>query len=127
MKFQGPQTGGGGGVTLFYTNRRFANRCLLFKEGTGRECLALSVKCLASGSTAGVRFPTGTWIFSSSPRAIFGPTQAPGLRVSRLKHDAYHAPVSILEVVNAWNFTTSPRIRLYGVILRHRDKGRKWP
>jgi hypothetical protein len=79
------------------------------------------------GST--VRFPAGGgnsfFFFSTASRPILGPTQPPiqrvqgalSLGVKRLGREADHSPPSSAEVKNAWIYTSTPPIRLHGVVL----------
>jgi hypothetical protein len=39
------------------------------------------------------------------------------LRVKRPEREADHSPPSNAEIKNAWNYTSTPPIRLHGVVL----------
>jgi hypothetical protein len=79
------------------------------------------------GRGSRVRFPAGVGNFSLHHRVQngLGPTQpsiqwvqgAFSLGVKRPGHEADHSPPSSAEVKNAWNYTSTPPIRLYGVVL----------
>jgi hypothetical protein len=67
--------------------------------------------------------PSRGWEFFSSPP--LGPTQppiqwvagAPSLEVKWPGHEAGHSPQSSAEVKNAWSYTSTPPVRLHGVVL----------
>jgi hypothetical protein len=77
---------------------------------------------------SGVRFPAGAGNFSLHHRVQNGsgahqpPIQwVPGalsLGVKRPRREADHSPPSSAEVKNAWSYTSTPPIRLHGVVLR---------
>jgi hypothetical protein len=74
-----------------------------------------------------VRFPEGLgiFLFTIASRTALGSTQPPiqwvpealsrGLK--RPGRETDHSPLSSAEVKNAWSYTSSPRIRLHGVVL----------
>jgi hypothetical protein len=74
-----------------------------------------------------VRFPVGLgiFLFTTASRTALGPTQPPiqwvpgalSLGVKRPGREADHSPPSSAEVKNAWSYTSTPPIRLYGVVL----------
>jgi hypothetical protein len=74
-----------------------------------------------------VRFPAGAGNFSlpPRPRTALGPNQPPiqwipgalSLAVKRPGREADHSPPSSAEVKNEWSYTSTPRIRLHGVVL----------
>jgi hypothetical protein len=84
---------------------------------------------LATGWMIGVRFPEGAMIgiflFATASKPPLGPTQPliqsvpetliPG--VKRLRREVEHLPPSSAEVKNAWTYTSTPSIRLHGVVL----------
>jgi hypothetical protein len=69
----------------------------------------------------------GIFLFTTAAsRPALGPTQPPFQRVPGVhslgvkrpgRDDADHAPPSSAEVKNAWNYTSTPPICLYGVVL----------
>jgi hypothetical protein len=68
-------------------------------------------------------------------RIILGPTQPPiqwvpgtlSLGVKRSGREADHSPPSSTEVKNALNYTSTPTIRLYGVVLYPQGKSHQYP
>jgi hypothetical protein len=75
-----------------------------------------------------VRFPAGGWEFFPSPprpERHWGPPSllssgyrgALSLGVKRPGREADHSPSSSAEVKNAWSYTSTPPIRLLGVVL----------
>jgi hypothetical protein len=74
-----------------------------------------------------VLFPAGTvnFLFTTASRTSPGPTQPPiqwvlgvlSLGVKRPGREADHSPPSSAEVNNACNYTSTPPIRLNGVVL----------
>jgi hypothetical protein len=44
-------------------------------------------------------------------------TRALSLEVKRPGHEAHHSPPSSVEVKNEWSYTSTPPIRLHGVVL----------
>jgi hypothetical protein len=83
--------------------------------------------------------PSRGRFFCFSSSSALGPTQPPiqwvpgalSPDVKRLEREADHSPSSGAEVKNAWSYTSTPhfmawclvkyRIRLYGLVLRHRN------
>jgi hypothetical protein len=65
------------------------------------------------------------FLFATAPNPALGPTQPPIKWVPRAlspvirqpKRDADHSPPSSAEVKNAWSYTSTPPIRLHGVVL----------
>jgi hypothetical protein len=65
------------------------------------------------------------FFFTTASRTALGPTQPPiqwvpgalPLRVKRSGHEADVSPPSSAEVKNAWGYTSTPPIRLPGVVL----------
>jgi hypothetical protein len=63
--------------------------------------------------------------FTTASRTALGPTQPPiqrlpaalSLVVKRPGREADHSPPPSAEVKNAWSYTTTPPIRLHGVVL----------
>jgi hypothetical protein len=61
----------------------------------------------------------------TASRKVVGPTQPPtqwvpgalSLGVKRPGSEADHSPPSSAEVKNAWSYTSTPPIRLHGVVL----------
>jgi hypothetical protein len=74
-----------------------------------------------------VRFPegAGNFFFTTVSRMALGPTQPPiqwvpgalSLGIKRPGREADHSPPSSAEVKNAWSYTSTPPLRLYGVVL----------
>jgi hypothetical protein len=74
-----------------------------------------------------VRFPAGTgiFLFTIAFRTALGPTKSPiqwvpgalSLGVKRPGCEADHSPPSSAEVKNAWSYTSTPTVRLHGVVL----------
>jgi hypothetical protein len=64
-------------------------------------------------------------LLTTASRSALGPTQPPirwvpgalSLGVKRPRREAYHSPPSSAEVTNAWSYTSTPSIRLHGVVL----------
>jgi hypothetical protein len=83
----------------------------------------------ATGWTNGVlafdsRRELGIFLFATVSRTALGPTQpipwvlgALSLGVRRLGREADHSPPPSAEVKNAWNYTSTPSIRLHGAVL----------
>jgi hypothetical protein len=67
----------------------------------------------------------GIFLFTTVSRTALGPTQplilwvpaALPLGVKRPGREADYSPPSSAEVKNTWNYTSSPPMRLYGVVL----------
>jgi hypothetical protein len=67
----------------------------------------------------------GIFLFTTVSRTALGPTQSsirwvPGplsLGVKRSGREADHSPPSSAEVKNAWSYTSTPSLRLHGVVL----------
>jgi hypothetical protein len=65
------------------------------------------------------------FLFATASRPALGPTQPPiqwlpgalSLGIKRLGREAAHSPPSTAEVMNAWSYTSTLPIRLYGVVL----------
>jgi hypothetical protein len=65
------------------------------------------------------------FLFTAVSRAALGPTQppiqwAPGalsLGVKRPRCEADHSPTSSAEVKSEWSYTSTPLVRLHGVVL----------
>jgi hypothetical protein len=61
----------------------------------------------------------------TASRTVLRPTQppiqwvpgAPSLGVKRPGYEAVHSPPSNAEVKNAWSYTSTPQLRLHGVVL----------
>jgi hypothetical protein len=74
-----------------------------------------------------VRFPeeAGNFLFTTVSRTALRPTQPPiqwvpgdrSLGVKRPRREADHSPPSSADVKNAWSYTSTPHIRLHGVVL----------
>jgi hypothetical protein len=74
-----------------------------------------------------VRFPRGLgiFLFITASRTALGPTQPPiqwvpgtlSLEVKRPAREADHSPTSSADVKNSWSYTSTPPIRLHGVVL----------
>jgi hypothetical protein len=77
------------------------------------------------GSGVDSRRGLGIFLFTTASRTVLGPTQPPfqwvpgplSLGVKRPGHEADHSPPSGVEVKNARNYTSTPPIRLHGVVL----------
>jgi hypothetical protein len=73
----------------------------------------------------------GIFLFTTASRTALRPTQPPiqrvpgalSLGVKRPGRETDHSPPSSAEVRNAWSYTSTHPIRLYGVVLskKHRD------
>jgi hypothetical protein len=67
----------------------------------------------------------GFFLFITASRMALGPTQPPiqwvpealSLGVKRPGRETDHSPLSSAEVKNAWSYTSTPPIRLHGVVL----------
>jgi hypothetical protein len=67
----------------------------------------------------------GIYLFTTTSRTALGPTQPPvqwvpgalSRGVKRPGREADHSPPSSAEVKNAWSYTSTPPICLYGVVL----------
>jgi hypothetical protein len=75
-----------------------------------------------------VRFPAGTGNFSLHHRVQNGSASQPpiqwvlgalSLGVKRPRREADHSPPSSAEVTNVWIYTSTPPIRLHGVVLSY--------
>jgi hypothetical protein len=74
-----------------------------------------------------VRFPVGAGIFlyTTTSRTALGPTQPPiqwvpgalSLGIKQLGHEADHSPPSSAQVKNVWSYTSTPPVRLQGMVL----------
>jgi hypothetical protein len=95
-----------------------------------RAMTAQSVWRLATSWTIGVlgfdsRRGLGIFFFTTVSRTALGPAQPPiqwvpgalSLEVKRLGREADHSPPNSTEVKNAWSYTSTPPIRLHGVVL----------
>jgi hypothetical protein len=68
----------------------------------------------------------GIFLFTTASRMALGPTQPPiqwvlgaiSLGVKQPVREADHSPPSSAEVKNAWSYTSTPLIRIRGVVLR---------
>jgi hypothetical protein len=68
----------------------------------------------------------GIFLFTTASRTALGPTQPPikwvpedlSLEVKRPGREADYSFPSITEIKNAWSYTSTPPIRLHGVVLR---------
>jgi hypothetical protein len=66
----------------------------------------------------------GIFLFTTASRTALGPTQPPiqwvpgalSLGLKRQGREADHSPPSSAEVKEAWSYTSTPLIRLYGVV-----------
>jgi hypothetical protein len=67
----------------------------------------------------------GIFLFTTASRMVLRPTQPPiqwvlgalSLGVKRPGREADHLPPSSAEVKNAWSYTSTPPIRLHGMVL----------
>jgi len=67
----------------------------------------------------------GIFLFTTAFRPALGPTQPPiqwvpealSLGAKQSEREADHSPPSIVEVNIAWSYTSTPPIRLHGVVL----------
>jgi hypothetical protein len=67
----------------------------------------------------------GIFLFTTASRTALGPTQPPiqwvlealSLGVKRPGRETDHSPPSTAEVKNAWSYTSTPPVRLHGVVL----------
>jgi hypothetical protein len=67
----------------------------------------------------------GIFLFTTGTRTALGTIQPPiqwvlgalSLVVKQLGHEVDHSPPSSAEVKNAWSYTSTPPIRLHGVVL----------
>jgi hypothetical protein len=67
----------------------------------------------------------GIFLFTTASRKALGPTQHPiqwvpgalSLGAKQPGREADHSPPSSAEVNNAWNYTSTPPVRLHGVVL----------
>jgi hypothetical protein len=65
------------------------------------------------------------FLFTTASRTALGPTHPPiywvpgalSLGVKRPGREADHSPPSSAEVKNAWSYTSTPPVRLHGVVL----------
>jgi hypothetical protein len=71
------------------------------------------------------RWGLGIFLFTTASGTVLGPTQPPiqwvpgvlSLGVKRPGPEADHSPPSSAEVKNKWSYTSTPPIRLHGVVL----------
>jgi hypothetical protein len=69
----------------------------------------------------------GIFLFATASRPAVRPTQPPiqwvpgvtSTRVKWLGHEAEHSAPSSAEVKNAWSYTSTPPIRLHGLVLSY--------
>jgi hypothetical protein len=83
--------------------------------------------CLTYLTFFGVRFPegTGTYLLSTASKPALGPppnsyplnTGVLSLGVKWLVSEVDHTPQSSSKIKNAWNYTSTPPIRLHGEVL----------
>jgi hypothetical protein len=67
----------------------------------------------------------GIFLFTTVSRPALGPTQPPiqlvpgtlSVGVNRPGREADHSPTSIVEVKNAWTYTSTPPTVLHGLVL----------
>jgi hypothetical protein len=67
----------------------------------------------------------GIFLFTTASRLALGPTQPPiqwvsralSLRVNRPGREADHSPPSSAQVKTSWSYTSTPSVRLHGVVL----------
>jgi hypothetical protein len=81
------------------------------------------------GWATGVHFPAGAimglFVFTTASRPALGPTHPPIQRIprvpspgeKRLGREADHSHPSSVGVKNAWSYTSTPAIRLHGMVL----------
>jgi hypothetical protein len=106
------------------------NKILHFNEVYITYVIAQSVLRWARGWTIGVlgfdsRRRMGIFLFTTASRTALGPTEPPiqwvpgplSLEVKRPGREADNSPPSSAEVKNAWSYTSTPPIRLHGVLL----------
>jgi hypothetical protein len=84
-----------------------------------------------------VRFSAGlgVFLFTTASRPALGPTQlliqcAPGvlsLGVTRLGREANNSTASSAEVKDAWRYTSTPPVRLNGMVIRRESTGTTLP
>jgi hypothetical protein len=119
------------GVEAVYFGSDRCNKSLLYMKDT-------SIFTDGSGALIGIamgyglgdrRFDSrqelGIFLFTTASRPALGLTQPPiqsipaalPLRVKRPRREAYYSPASSTEVKNAWSYTSTPPIRLHGVVL----------
>jgi hypothetical protein len=95
-----------------------------------RAVIAQSIQHWATDWTIGVlgfdsRRGLETFLFTTVSRTALGPTQPPiqwvpgaiSLEVKRPGREADRSPPSSAKVKNAWSYTSTPPIRLHGVVL----------
>jgi hypothetical protein len=92
--------------------------------------IAQSVQRWAAGWTIGVlgfgsRRRLGIFLLTAVSRTALGPTQPPiqwvpgtlSLGVKRPRREADYSPPCSVDVENAWSYTSTPPIRLHGMVL----------
>jgi hypothetical protein len=92
--------------------------------------IAQSVQRWATGWTIGVlvfdsRRGLGIFLFTTVSRTALGPTQppiqgvpgAPSVGVKWPECEADHSPTSSAKIKNEWSYTSTPPIRVHGVVL----------
>jgi hypothetical protein len=99
--------------------------CYILKSRDSSVGIALGYRLDDRGSR--VRFQTGDGNFSLHRRVYNGPgthpasypisTRGSSLGVKRPEREADHSHSSNAEVKNAWSYTSTPPIRLHGVVL----------
>jgi hypothetical protein len=103
---------------------------LILTPYTQRSVIAQSVKRWATGWTIGVLgldswLGLGIFLFTTASRTALGPTQPPiqwvpgtiSLGIKRREREAHNSPPTNAEVKNGESYTSTPLIRLHGVVL----------
>jgi hypothetical protein len=89
------------------------------------EYIGIALRCGLDDQGFESRHGLGIFLFTPASRQALRPTQPPtqwvpgalSLGVNRSGRVADHSPPSSAEVKNAWSYTFTPSIRLYGVVL----------
>jgi pimeloyl-ACP methyl ester carboxylesterase len=104
--------------------------CTGFEAGISQSVKLLNYEV----GRLGFDYRQGYGIFLSAFRPALGPTQSPtqwvveaiSLGVKRERREGDHLPPSSVETMNAWSYTSTPPIRLHGLVLTSGQDTSSW-